>query len=155
MHFHGYLWTGDKAVHDKESVRRPPSSTEPASTSPPEVIQRYREAVTEWRVTGVPPMQTAHWLLKPAAFVRGTWDDPERAAAWLGDRLVEHAPRFAAKADRGSAWQAALVAAAAERLGWGGDVSHGFYLERPVFLSLALVTCSPNRAMADQPCPAG
>ncbi|WP_373300762.1 hypothetical protein [Streptomyces hiroshimensis] len=100
-------------------------------------------------------MQTAHWLMKPAGLVRGTWDAPKEAAAWLGDRLVEHTPRFASKADRDATRLAVLVAAAAERLGWGGDVSHGFYLERPVFLSLALVTCSPNRAVPDQPCPDG
>ncbi|MEV6500920.1 hypothetical protein [Streptomyces prunicolor] len=31
--------------------------------------------------------------------------------------------------------------------------SYGFYLERPSYLSLALVTCSPNRAMPELACP--
>ena len=35
------------------------------------------------------------------------------------------------------------------------NLSLGYYLERPVFLSLALVTCSPNRAAPDLRCPAG
>lgn len=38
--------------------------------------------------------------------------------------------------------------------GWGGDVSLGFYLERPAYLSLAVVTCSPNRAKPELACPA-
>jgi hypothetical protein len=43
---------------------------------------------------------------------------------------------------------------AAERLESGADVSLGFYLERPAYLSLALVTCSPNRSKPELPCPA-
>ncbi|MCP9990301.1 hypothetical protein ACF09G_11555 [Streptomyces albogriseolus] len=36
---------------------------------------------------------------------------------------------------------------AAERLHAGGDVSCGRYLERPSYLALAVVTCSPNRTV--------
>lgn len=36
-----------------------------------------------------------------------------------------------------------------------GDLSYGFYLERPSYLSLALVTCSPNRTGPGLPCPDG
>ncbi|GCB48188.1 hypothetical protein [Streptomyces sp. NL15-2K] len=39
------------------------------------------------------------------------------------------------------------------RLDWGGDVSLGFYLERPFYLSVALVTCSPNLAHPELACP--
>ena len=38
-------------------------------------------------------------------------------------------------------------------LGSGADVSFGFYLERPSYLSLALVTCSPNRGNPELRCP--
>ncbi|MBT2385812.1 hypothetical protein [Streptomyces sp. ISL-11] len=154
MHFHGYVWVGDKTVFDKESVRRPPSSVEPTATSPADVVERYREAVAEWRVTEVPPLETAYWLAKPANLIRGTWGHPKEAAEWLGERLAEYAPRFASRTDRYTTGLARTVSYTAETLGWGGDVSLGYYLGRPLFLSLAVVTCSPNRAAPDRECPA-
>ncbi|MEU7425896.1 hypothetical protein [Streptomyces sp. NPDC040750] len=47
------------------------------------------------------------------------------------------------------------MASATERLGAGGDVSLGFHLERPAFVSVALVTCAPNRARPELRCPLG
>lgn len=153
MHFHGYLWAGDKAVFDKESIRRPPSPVEPVGSSAPDLVERYRQAVAEWQVTGVPPLETAYWLVKPAKLIRGTWGHPKEAAEWLGERLAEYAPHFALPI--GPERIADKVAYAAKTLGWGGDVSLGSYLRRPKFLSLALVTCSPNHAAPEQLCPAG
>ncbi|MFF4159424.1 hypothetical protein [Streptomyces sp. NPDC001678] len=155
MHFHGYLWVGDKAVFDKESVRRPPPSVEPVATSPPDVVERYREAVAEWRVTEVPPLETAYWLVKSAGLIRGTWEHPKEAAGWLGERLGEYAQRFASDSDRETPRLAQKVCNAANTLGWGGDVAVGFYLGRPLFLSLAVVPCSPNRGAPGRGCPAG
>ncbi|GAA0408395.1 hypothetical protein [Streptomyces luteireticuli] len=155
MHFHGYQWVGDKADFDKERLRRPPSLVEPTVTSPPEVLERYREAVAEWPVTGVPPLETAYWLIKPAKLIRGTWDHPKRAADWAVDRLVEYAPRLASLADRNRArceWMARYIT---HTLVDGQDVSVGYYLARPQFLSLAVVACSPNRALAELHCPVG
>ncbi|MBO4258779.1 hypothetical protein GRC12_33670, partial [Streptomyces griseorubiginosus] len=57
-----------------------------------------------------------------------------------GSRLSKHA-------------LARLVVSAAEHLHSGADVSYGFYLERPSYLSLAVVTCSPNRALPGAACP--
>ncbi|MBH1933188.1 hypothetical protein I5Q34_02610 [Streptomyces sp. AV19] len=153
MHVHGYLWAGDKTTFDKESNRRPPPSSAPTSTSPAEVTERYREAVAEWNTAGVPPIETAYWLQKPARFIRDTWDEPEKAADWIRRQLAAYAPRFASGYDRDASRMAALATSAAERLALGGDVSLGFYLGRPLFLSLALVTCSPNRTVPEQPCP--
>ncbi|GLF96215.1 hypothetical protein SYYSPA8_17980 [Streptomyces yaizuensis] len=103
----------------------------------------------------LPPLETAYWLIKPGKSVRGTWSEPKEAAEWLGLQLIEYAPRFVCERDRDTTRLSVLVVSAAERLAWGGDVSHGFYLERPAFLSVALVTCSPNRAAPDTPCPVG
>ncbi|MGW0846109.1 hypothetical protein ACWD26_39445 [Streptomyces sp. NPDC002787] len=50
---------------------------------------------------------------------------------------------------------AVLVDSAVERLNSGADISLGRYLERPTYLSLALVTCSPNRSLPDLRCPTG
>ncbi|MGI5528726.1 hypothetical protein ACQEVX_15355 [Streptomyces syringium] len=141
-------------MYDKESVRRPLPAEEPTSTSHPDVVERRREAAVEWRVTEVPPIETALWLVKPPARIRGTWEEPKEAGEWLGRQLMEYAPRFASARDRGAELPVAYVASAVERLMWGGDVSLGFYLGQPLFLSLALVTCSPNRTRPDLPCPA-
>ncbi|RLU86941.1 hypothetical protein CTZ27_24500 [Streptomyces griseocarneus] len=153
MHFHGYSWVGDKAVFDRDGIRRPPSSAEPAGSSPPDVLERYREAATAWRASGVPPLEPARWLTKPAALIQGTWQHPMEAARWLEGRLREYAPRFASAADRASDRITRRVAYAAATLAWGGDVCFGYYLGQPLFLSLTAVACSPNRALPEARCP--
>ncbi len=153
MHVHGYLWTGEKTTFDKESIRRPPPSSAPTATSPDEVQQRYREAVAEWKTTDVPPIETAYWLLKSARLIQGTWEGSKEAADWLGQQLTEYTSRFASEHDRDTTRMSVLIASAAERLTLGGDVSPGFYLRGALFLSMALVTCSPNRAEPGLSCP--
>lgn len=69
--------------------------------------------------------------------------------------LAEHAHRFAYEQGRDSSRLSRRVDSAAERLSTGADVSYGFYLERPTYLSLAVVTCSPNRSTPTLPCPLG
>ncbi len=153
MHHHGYLWVGPKARFDQEALRRPPHPDPPPPGSRPELIQRYREVAAEFPSCDLPPLETAYWLRKPPALVRGTWPDARDAVKWLGDRLAEYAPRFATPDHPDTGHLTALVASAEARLGWGGDVSLGYYLERPAYLSLALVTCSPNHGPLTVPCP--
>ncbi|MGW1978930.1 hypothetical protein [Streptomyces sp. NPDC001889] len=153
MHHHGYLWAGPKRRFDDEALRRPPHPGAPPADGRPELVQRHNEARAEFPVVDLPPLETANWLIKPAELVRGTWDEPKEAAEWLGEQLAGYAPRFASESDRDSTWLAILAGSAAERLGWGGDVSLGFYLERPSFLSLALACCSPNRTSPAMDCP--
>lgn len=107
----------------------------------------------EFPTSDLPPLETAYWLIKPCSLVRGTWDEAKEAAGWIGERLTELAPRSASERDRDTTRLARLVSAAAEQLHSGTDVSYGFYLERPSYLSLAVVTCSPNRSMPELPCP--
>ncbi|MFF2852907.1 hypothetical protein ACFVT5_42475 [Streptomyces sp. NPDC058001] len=152
MHHHGYLWTGPKQRYDNEALRRPPHPEPPPPGSSPELIRRYREVATEFPTTDLPPLETAYWLIKPKSLVRGTWEEPKEAAAWLGKRLAEYAPRFASHTQRDTTYLATLVNSSAEHLESGTDVSLGFYLERPAYLSLALVCC-PNRARPELPCP--
>ncbi|MET7484375.1 hypothetical protein [Streptomyces sp. NPDC005538] len=153
MHHHGYLWTGPKERFDNEALRRPPHPNLPPDGSRPELIQRYREVAAEFPTVDLPPLETAYWLVKPRSLVRGTWEEPKEAAAWLGERLAEYASRFASGYDRDVERRTALVNSVAEQLGWGADVSLGYYLERPSYLSLAVVTCSPNRSMPQLVCP--
>ncbi|NGO40953.1 hypothetical protein [Streptomyces ureilyticus] len=155
MHHHGYLWTGPKERFDHEALRRPPHPDPPPAGSKPELIQRYREVAAEFPTSDLPPLETAYWLIKPRTLVRGTWGDAKEAAAWLGEQLAQYAPRFTSEKDRDTTHLALRVNDAKERLGWGGDVSLGFYLDRPSYLSLAVVTCSPNRAAPELTCPLG
>jgi hypothetical protein len=134
LHIHGYAWWGEKFAFDKEGDRRPESPGFP-----------YSE---------LPPMQTAHWLTKPSALIRGTWEDPKSAAEWLDDQLRQFAPRFASRAERDTTRLTDLVVSAAERLTWGGDVSLGHYLSGTLFHSVSLVTCTPNGAASEVSCPA-
>ncbi|MCX4676557.1 hypothetical protein OG413_14830 [Streptomyces sp. NBC_01433] len=152
MHHHGYAWLGAKQTFDKESVRRPPGPP-PAASSPPDVLERYRQAVIEFPTTDVPPIQTAHWLMKPASMVRGTWEEPNEAGEWLGHQLTSLADRFTYESDRRVTESVTLVNAAVERLSWGGDVSLGHYLTGMAFHSVALVTCSSNLAAPEVNCP--
>ncbi|MET8829963.1 hypothetical protein ABZX40_30705 [Streptomyces sp. NPDC004610] len=153
MHHHGYLWTGPKQRFDEEALRRPAHPLPPPGDSRPELIQRYREVHAAFPVADLPPLEIAHWLTKPEALVRGTWAEPKDAAGWLAERVADFAGRFAAPAERDQARLATLVPAAVARLAWGGDVARGFYLERPSYLHLSLVTCSPNRAAPRLDCP--
>ncbi|MFJ4582344.1 hypothetical protein [Streptomyces echinatus] len=153
MHHHGYLWTGPKERFDNEALRRPPHPEPPPAGSRPELIQRHREVAAEFRTVDLPPLETAFWLLKPGSLICDTWDEAEEAAAWIGTRLAAYVHRFAAERDRDTTRLARLVDSAAERLGSGSDVSFGFYLERPSYLHVALVTCSPNRSHPELACP--
>ncbi|MFF8728316.1 hypothetical protein ACF073_17740 [Streptomyces sp. NPDC015171] len=159
MHHHGYLWTGPKKSFDNEALRRPPHpDPPPAPVSDEDVkaeqlLKRYREVTAEFPVADLPPIETAYWLIKPRSLVRGTWDESKEAAGWIGERLSEYAPRFAAETARDTTRLARLVHVAAEQLHAGADVSYGFYLERPSYLSLAVVTCSPNLSMPELACP--
>ncbi|MDQ0813738.1 hypothetical protein QFZ63_005452 [Streptomyces sp. B3I7] len=153
-HHHAYLWTGPKARFDDEALRRPPHPGPPPPGNRPELIERYRQVAAEFRTSDLPPLETADWLVKPRSLVRGTWEEPKEAADRLGERLAEYAPpRFATEPDRDPARLTRLVQTATERLHAGADVSYGYYLDRPTYLTLAVVTCTPNRATPQLPCP--
>ncbi|MFI7322095.1 hypothetical protein [Streptomyces venezuelae] len=153
MHHHGYLWIGPKQRYDDEALRRPPPTHPPPDGSRPDLVLRHREVKAEFPVVDLPPLETAYWLVKPEKLVRGTWEECKEAADWLGERLGEYAVRFDSHSGRDRGRLAMLVESAAAQLDQGRDVSHGCYLERPTFLSLALVCCSPNRSLPALPCP--
>ncbi|MEU1478432.1 hypothetical protein ACFYZ8_32235 [Streptomyces sp. NPDC001668] len=153
MHHHGYLWIGPKERFDQEALRRPAYPEPPPAGSRPELIQRYREIAAEFPTSDLPPLETAHWLVKPRPLVRGTWQEAKEAASWLADQLAQHTHRFASAYDRDTYRLTALADSAAVRLDTGADLSYGFYLERPHYLHVAIVTCSPNRFAPELTCP--
>ncbi|MGK5533569.1 hypothetical protein [Streptomyces sp. URMC 129] len=132
MHIHAYAWLGEKAVFDKEALRRMPTPLRPPVTA--EEQERYRARVDAFRKADVPPVEVANWLVKDPRFVRATFERAEDAVTWL----VE---------------QGGQAGSAVERLGQGRDVGVGVYVGRVSFLSLALVTCSPNAAAPLARCP--
>ncbi|MFE0425131.1 hypothetical protein, partial [Streptomyces sp. NPDC058953] len=83
----------------------------------------------------------------------GTGQAPRDGAASLRERTTVNAPGFLSQSHPDSERLALLPTNARDRLAQGGDVSHGFYLERPSYLSLALVCCFPNRARPELHCP--
>lgn len=152
MHIHAYSWLGEKAAFDRDSLRRPPDPLVPPVM--PEDQERHRTLSDAFRRSELPPIETALWLLKAPQQIRATFEEPTAAVAWLGEQLAEHAPGFTVQQDADTVRLAVLVASAADTLSWGGDVACGFYVGRASFLSLALVTCSPNRAVQALTCPA-
>jgi hypothetical protein len=117
------------------------------------LIERYREVAAAFPTVDLPPLETAYWLVKPRSLVRGTWDEAKDAAGWVRACVGEYAPRMASEWERHFMGLDALVNPIVERLGSGSDVSLGFYLERPSYLSLAVVACSPNRSKPELACP--
>ena len=76
----------------------------------------------EFPTSGLPPLATAYWLIKPRSLVRGTWEEATEAAALFSERLTEYAPRFASESDRDTTRLSQLVDAAVEQLHSGADV---------------------------------
>ncbi|MET8181605.1 hypothetical protein [Streptomyces sp. NPDC005336] len=152
MHIHAYSWLGEKELFDRDALRRLPDRARPPATAEDE--EYYRTLVDTFRRSELPPLQTAHWLLKSPHLIRATFDEPKDATAWLARELTDHAPGFLSQQEADTSRLARVVTSSATTLTHAGDVSVGFYLGRTSFLSLALVTCSPNRWAPDLPCPA-
>jgi hypothetical protein len=78
---------------------------------------------------------------------------PTSASRTTLSHIMTHNDTIPSGRDRDTTFLARLVNAAAERLHSGADASYGFHLERPSYLSLAVVTCSPDRSMPELACP--
>lgn len=127
MHHHGYTWLGSAHELLKDGPRRPPHP--------------------EFRSSKVAPLELAHWLLKPASFIQGTWTDPRQAAEWFGAQARDAAASFVSEHDRDT------VGRAAHRVASGEDTVGGWYLTGQRFLSVCLIACSPHRMRPEIPCP--
>ncbi|RGD61300.1 hypothetical protein DR950_29215 [Kitasatospora xanthocidica] len=130
MHFHGYAWAGDGRLLAKESERRPVEGG-------------------GFRTSGLPPMMTGWWLLRPAAQIRGTWTTPTDAADWLAERYAEHTPD-------GDPWLPLPTRHryAIAQLADASDVVWSRWLSGSRWSGHYAITC-PNRTWPTIPCPAG
>ncbi|SEC63338.1 hypothetical protein SAMN04490356_4899 [Streptomyces melanosporofaciens] len=135
MHHHGYIWLGSAHELLRDGPRRP--------------------LHPEFRSSKVVPLECAHWLLKPASFVQGTWSDAQQAASWSGQQVRASAAAFASERERDAIRLSEAVARAGERVASGEDVVGGWYLTGQRFLSVCLIACSPHRLRPEIPCPVG
>jgi hypothetical protein len=131
-HHHGYTWLGSGFELHRDGPRR---DTHPTFSGNP-----------------LPPLEVAHWLLKPAAQVRGTWSEPGAALEWYAQQVLPHLEAFVSEWERTAA--PVRIGASAERLLAGDDVVGGWWLAGQRFLSVNLVACSPHRARPEFRCPA-
>ncbi|MDT0542265.1 hypothetical protein [Streptomyces lonegramiae] len=132
-HHHGYTWLGSARDLLKDGPRRP--------------------IHPEYKATRTVPLELAHWLLKPATFIQGTWTDPAQAAEWFAALTREHTASFASDHDRDSETLSAQFQRIAKALAAGEDIVGGWYLTGQRFLSVCLIACSPHRLRPEIPCP--
>ncbi|MFI2226351.1 hypothetical protein [Streptomyces fradiae] len=132
MHHHGYSWLGTGLHHIHDGARR---------AGHPDFI-----------ASPVPPLELAQWLLKAAAFVRGTWREPQQAAAWFGAQVRPYAEVFDRDHDREALEE--RITAAAEAVAGGADVAGGWWLVGRRYLGVYLIACRPHRFRPEYPCPA-
>ncbi|MGW0731353.1 hypothetical protein [Streptomyces sp. NPDC002851] len=130
-HHHGYTWLGTGFGTMRDGPRR--------------------VGHPEFSSSGVPPLELAHWLLKPAHFVMGTWTDPREAAAWFGRKAREHVDAFIDSHDRSSL--DAKIIVVAEAVAYGEDVAGGWWMSGQRFLAVHLIACSPHRFRPEYVCP--
>ncbi|MFI6105861.1 hypothetical protein [Streptomyces sp. NPDC051310] len=132
MHHHGYMWLGSGLHLVRDGVRRAGHPDFPSSP--------------------YPPLELAHWLLKPPSLVRGTWTDPKEAATWWAEQARPHVEAFAYDHDR-DVLEDRVRGAADSALG-GEDVAGGWWLSGQRYLGVYLIACSPHRFRPDYRCPA-
>ncbi|WP_167828404.1 hypothetical protein, partial [Streptomyces palmae] len=101
-----------------------------------------------FQATDLPPLERAHWLLKPAGRSAGTFP-PEAAVRWFTARLAEYAQAVVGRCGPAPDPTTMLADLAA-----GEDVVGGWWLSGDRFLSLQLIAC-PHRLRPEISCPNG
>ncbi|WP_260867263.1 hypothetical protein [Streptomyces sp. SAJ15] len=101
----------------------------------------------------VVPLELAHWLLKPASLIQGTWNEPMEATDWFRAHVRMYAPSFASEHHRDETRLTERISRAVEAMRNGEDVAGGWYLTGQGFLSVCLIACSPHRMRPDIACP--
>jgi hypothetical protein len=131
-HFHAYRWLGAAAELDREEARRP---------ALPPIDASYARAFAD---SEVPPLELAYWLLRPWEQIRETFEEPRPGAEWMREQMEAYA---------GEDVSAAQYDAALRTLEDGGSASWGRYVGGTRFLSVSVISCSPNNYRPGIPCP--
>ncbi|MFF3557141.1 hypothetical protein ACWD4V_07550 [Streptomyces tsukubensis] len=159
-HWHGCgPWIGPSKAYGQEGGRRPPhpngapSVLDLENKQQVDLLNRYREAASEFQNGDVPPTMTGYWLMKKhLASGERTWSDLGAALAWL-TKVYEANPPFE-RADGLKAYSSLeeKLEYAEDVLPRGVDVSWVHYLASENLASFSVVCC-PNRFHPDIPCP--
>ncbi|MFI2185443.1 hypothetical protein [Streptomyces sioyaensis] len=129
-HHHAYIWlgSGDVLVKPGDAHRRP--------------------GHPEFRSAQVMPLECADWLLKPAARMEATFDEPKEGAEWYAAQLAQYADLFNGPHVPDPSYEETVRALAA-----GEDRVGGWWVSGGRFLSVNLIACSPHRVRPDYACP--
>ena len=127
QHWHGYAWTGHGQDIVRDAARRPGPDSGFLSNA-------------------LPPLVTAHWLLKPRNQIKGTWTDPADAVAWLLARYEE-------TPEPGGPSLELRTELARDALPRGNDVTWAYWLGGGRFVHYSVLSC-PRRTEPDVRCPA-
>ncbi|MFI2031422.1 hypothetical protein [Streptomyces buecherae] len=144
-HWHAYYWRGQRSTYDQEAARRPTMLHNVENIQPSQ----------EFMLNECPPLEIAHWLLRPPRMIKETFDGEaaDQVAEWFRKAVEEAATSFAAERDREPDQIEYRVAMARETASWGGDVYATWYLHGKGFLALSVIGCSPNWSSPGLPCP--
>ncbi|SOE11775.1 hypothetical protein SAMN06272775_2758 [Streptomyces sp. 2323.1] len=129
-HHHAYVWlgSGDVLVKPGDAHRRPDHP--------------------EFRSAQVMPLACADWLLKPAARIEATFEEPKGGAEWYAAQLARYGELFVGSSVPDPAYEETVRALAA-----GEDRVGGWWVSGGRFLSVNLIACSPHRVRPDYACP--
>ncbi|MGW3013559.1 hypothetical protein ACWC9R_32740 [Streptomyces sp. NPDC001219] len=129
-HHHAYVWlgSGEVLVKPGDAHRRPDHP--------------------EFRSAQVMPLASADWLLKPAARIEATFEEPKEAADWYDTQLAHYAGLFVGTYPPKPLYDETVRALCA-----GEDRVGGWWVSGGRFLSLNLIACSPHRVRPDLACP--
>src|SRR5690242_11536530 len=135
MHFHAYLYRGPgEAIKPFDDARR--------------------AGTPEFQTAAVPPEATSAWLARPARMVKGTWEEPADAVAWLTRQYTDVADqRMHLDRQQHAPSLETMAANALDALRRGNDVVWAWWLRGGGFVDLTVVCC-PNRD-DDRRCPEG
>lgn len=141
-HHHAYQWTGPATSLSRNGPRRP--------AEPP--LPPTHKAVFD--SSEVPPLELAHWLLRPPNQIRATFHGQDEGADWMRARFLEHVPLLDPPwpEDHTPTRLGDLHTSAVRALASGHDVTWGYYLTGQRFFHASLIGC-PNQFRPVLPCP--
>ncbi|WP_280890306.1 hypothetical protein [Streptomyces sp. LBL] len=127
--------------------------TSPEDKVTHKVLDRYREAASEFQNGTLPPLMTGHWLMKRShAAAERTWTDVHDAVVWLNKNYSENSPFEREDGEQAYCGVDVKTAYAREVLPLGVDVSWVYYTQSQNLLSMQVVWC-PSHFHPDLACP--
>jgi hypothetical protein len=136
VHFHGYMWTGAGSEVLVSDGRR--SHGHP-----------------EFGSFGQLPYHVTDTLLKSPSHVRGTWDDPEQAVAWMRSEREKLGPVMYPEQNTMAPTLDEKCEYHLERLHISKSVVWGIWLNGGRYADIRVICCSPAESGKQIRCPTG